>query len=306
MSAASPAEAAPSSSGQPPGLLAAGQHVHRGAAGQGHLGGQVRAAAEAVQPAAAGGSRPASARTREPAHSSGERRRTAEAGERGETATRRRSGKRARKSRARSRGTVGQRRAAGSPVAKRRAAPRPRRLATTSWPGVTPRGQVRRRSPSDVQAVRQTPRARTRSSSSPGPGRGMSSSVCRRSGWPVTGLGASTCQRSSTTRYSGRARPRPTARTQPCRGSLITETLGAPEDLPAAVEPGPPLIRITQQNPGTDPVFGVLMICAGNDPAARIGTITPVYGALGCRPGSAARGRFVGPLTLTGQGWRGT
>lgn len=88
--------------------------------------------------------------------------------------------------------------------------------------------------------------------------------------------------------------------------TLVTETLGAPEDLPAAVEPEPPLVRITQQNPGTDPVFGVLMICAGYDPAARIGTITPVYGALGCRPGSAARGRFVGPLTLTGQGWRGT
>ena len=58
------------------------------------------------------------------------------------------------------------------------------------------------------------------------------------------------------------------------------------------VEPGPPLIRITQQNPGIGSSVGVLIICAGSDPAARIGTITPVYGALGWRPGSAVRGTF--------------
>src|SRR5208282_3974933 len=67
------------------------------------------------------------------------------------------------------------------------------------------------------------------------------------------------------------------------------------------VEPEPPLIRITQQNPGIGPDFGVLIICAGSEPAATIRSITPVYGALGGCPGSAARGRYVGPLTLKGQ-----
>src|SRR5580693_3983547 len=79
-------------------------------------------------------------------------------------------------------------------------------------------------------------------------------------------------------------------------------TLGAPEDLPSAVEPGPPLIRITQQNPDIGSGVGVLIICAGSDPAARIGTITPEYGALGVRPGSAVRGSFCRSATVKGGG----
>jgi hypothetical protein len=47
------------------------------------------------------------------------------------------------------------------------------------------------------------------------------------------------------------------------------------EDLLSALEPESPLIRFTQQNPAISPVKPVLIICAGSDPAARIGTHLP-------------------------------
>ena len=77
---------------------------------------------------------------------------------------------------------------------------------------------------------------------------------------------------------------------------------GFPEDLLSHLEPGPPLIRITQQNPGIRSSAGVLIICAGSDPAARIGTVTPEYGALGLRPGSAARGTFCRAADVNWEG----
>src|ERR1700688_3217621 len=78
--------------------------------------------------------------------------------------------------------------------------------------------------------------------------------------------------------------------------------MGSPAEVSLTeVEPAPPSIRFTQQDPGIGPDFGILMICAGSGVAARIGTIPPVYGALGFRSGSAACGRYVEPLTLTGQ-----
>src|SRR5580658_9245885 len=76
---------------------------------------------------------------------------------------------------------------------------------------------------------------------------------------------------------------------------------GGAEDSRPGAEPGPPLIRFTQQDPGIGSDFGVLIICAGSGVTARIGTIIPEYGALGFRPGSVAAGRYVGPLALTGQ-----
>ena len=47
------------------------------------------------------------------------------------------------------------------------------------------------------------------------------------------------------------------------------------EDLLSVLEPESPLVRITQQNPGFSPVAGVLIVCAGSDPAARIGSHLP-------------------------------
>src|SRR5436190_22655412 len=74
------------------------------------------------------------------------------------------------------------------------------------------------------------------------------------------------------------------------------------EDSLSAVEPPRPLRRITQQNPGIRSSAGILIICAGSDPAARIGTLTPVYGALGIRPGSAVRGTFYGSADVNREG----
>ena len=48
-----------------------------------------------------------------------------------------------------------------------------------------------------------------------------------------------------------------------------------PEDLLSVLEPESPLVRITQQNPHVSPVAGVLIVCAGSDPAARIGSHLP-------------------------------
>src|SRR5208282_2536280 len=89
------------------------------------------------------------------------------------------------------------------------------------------------------------------------------------------------------------------ARDSSTRGS---SNHGFPEDLLSHLEPGPPLIRITQQNPSIGSSVGVLIICAGSDPAARIGAITPVYGALGLRPGSAARGTFCRAADVNWEG----
>jgi len=47
------------------------------------------------------------------------------------------------------------------------------------------------------------------------------------------------------------------------------------ENLLSALEPESPLIRITQQNPGIGTAVGVLIVCAGSDPAARIGSHLP-------------------------------
>src|SRR5450432_3195363 len=84
-------------------------------------------------------------------------------------------------------------------------------------------------------------------------------------------------------------------------GSAARRFPAAPGDPLTVVEPEPPLIRFTQQNPGIGPDFGVLIVCAGGVLTARIRTITPVYGALAVCPGSAAEGSYAGPLTLQGQ-----